>query len=336
MENYIKKNYNIYNDDNNNDYNDTNDYNNRLYYADNSLVNNKRTKRTTITTRNGEDQNIIDINNINSFNSTNHNNNNNDGINNVLPYYMNLNKMFDIRFSTNKNLTRNGRTVSNIDDSIVLFRGRIDFSLENILQSFRSIVLPGVVNQRNNNADYLIKLEKYNKQYIHLYLPKNLDISNMFNRDTFLSNFNIAFNKSLNATIKKFFTFKDVDVNFIVTNIGEVTHNLTHENIYYFRLLTCILFGFIYDIQLSTCSCYPQTISEFLLFKANISFNCIKQDCKLRLISYPNEIDFINYSECSENNIQITNTNLKLLSNNINLELNLNNFKKNLNKLLNV
>lgn len=177
-----------------------------------------------------------------------------------------------------------------------------------------------------------IKIKKYNNQFITMIIPFD-NYKKYFQPSVFLANYLFAFNNDFPAEAS-FINFKSISLKFDLNNIvSNNVSNLNNINKVYFKILTCLFFGFLFDIKLSNdCACYPQTLSEFIIFKSNISFNCIKLDCKERLIQNPLEIDYYNYSDCNNLDLQFYNINSKLISSNINYQINLNNFYTNLNK----
>lgn len=206
--------------------------------------------------------------------------------------------------------------------------------LSDLLDIINSKILQNNTFNTVNNIQEIV-LEKANGDKINFFIPLK-NYKEYFQKSHFLGNYNKAFNVDfpVNTTSLRFSS-----INFLIktTNLENGKTNLDNSiYIKYFRLLTCIIFGFIFDIKLNECSCLPQTTGEMMLFKNNIPFNCLKIDCKNRLAMFPNEIDFLTYGNCDNFNVQSVIIGLTANSvGNLNLKLNIKNLLNNIENIEN-
>lgn len=177
-----------------------------------------------------------------------------------------------------------------------------------------------------------LKIQKNNGQYINLIIPLD-NYTNYFQPSVFLSNYFYSFKNEF-PTNAKLFSYPNINISFDKTGLSNDHSNLDNIKKPYFKIICCIVFGFLFDIKLmNDCLCYPQTLSEFILFSSNISLNCLKRECLDKIMQNYDEIDQFNYSDCNKNSIQVINVQSKIWSSKLDYNINFNNFIENISKI---
>lgn len=202
-----------------------------------------------------------------------------------------------------------------------MFNGEATIKLTKLLKIIQDTFKDEGNINHTLHGTMLLKIKHSSTNIFELELPC-LNISEMFSNHTFLQNFRIAFNQNFPSEVKlnNFPSIMKTNVSFddLMPYNEKLKSNLTLENTVYFRLLTCMLFNFMFDIGLNTCDCYPKNKFEYELFKMGVGFNCISLQCKNRLINNPSELDFFTHSDCSTMNIQSVNISAKINSEKVN------------------
>ena len=170
----------------------------------------------------------------------------------------------------------------------------------------------------------LVKIKLKLNEILSLLKLNFNEFKHFFEEEYFLANFKSSFSfqnfpsetylLSNNNIIVIFEDYK----NFVNKNKS----NLSVWEVSTFREFICKYFGLNHDIYISQCSCYPQSLGEYNLYKLNVTMNNFKKDCINRLIKYPNEIYL--HTTILHNNLNIQHINIvNQLSVGNNLVLNL-------------
>lgn len=102
-----------------------------------------------------------------------------------------------------------------------------------------------------------LKIKKYNGQYLNLILPLD-NYTKYFQPSIFLKNYFWAFKNEFPSKAN-LFSFPEIEIEFQKENLDQnLPTNLNEITKPYFKILTCLIFGFLFDIKLGNdCICYP-------------------------------------------------------------------------------
>lgn len=131
----------------------------------------------------------------------------------------------------------------------------------------------------------------------------SVNLAKFFNPNTFNSNFYISFQTNFpeSATSDLFF---GLSINIINDLPYSYASSLEIEEIRPFRLFVCLFFGLMFNINLSTCSCYPKNESELNAVNSGLGMNCVSLQCKNYLLKYPNTFDNLIHTDCPSIGVQ--------------------------------
>lgn len=152
---------------------------------------------------------------------------------------------------------------------------------------------------------FVWNFSNYKDYGIDLIIPNELN-TKIFDETYFLKNYQLAFEKKFEQkTLMR--SNSKIIVNFVnypnseLSNLHEGNYSLNKD---YFRLITCIYFSIVKDIQLTNCSCYPENLNELNLFKSNIKMNCIKETCSSEISLSSNAYNRLTVGNCDKINVQ--------------------------------
>jgi hypothetical protein len=137
-----------------------------------------------------------------------------------------------------------------------------------------------------------------NLELTNLYIPPT-NIQRYYEADKFNSNFKQAFSTSfpVRVTSLLFFGLKvNINNNLPYSN----QFYLTEEELPSFRILTCMMFGLVFNISLDLCACYPKTLNELKAANAGLGLNCVNLTCKNMLKINPLLYDDLLHTDCAD------------------------------------
>lgn len=202
-----------------------------------------------------------------------------------------------------------------------LISGSLTFDLSKILAKIKKTL---VDISKKNTSSSCFELKNYNGHWISIKLPCILDESviSLFDVNNFYKNFYIAFdNVEMEKCKVNFLRFEsqinvtirvDIPKTIINDNINKTFNSQDHLRT--FRLLTCLLLAFLFNIKLSnSCECFPISESDFGLYTIGLGMNCLKNECRQYLYDHPTMYDLLLHSpECTTSfgNINVFNNSI--------------------------
>lgn len=192
-------------------------------------------------------------------------------------------------------------------------QGKITYKLTDMLNFIKTL------NVEYSGSRTCIKLYSRHDQTtpLTIFYPQQLNIAEMFLHDTFLSNyyeafktekFPVSFAHSRFPHLKMFIDTSDMPANSNPTNLNFISQ-------LYFRQLVCLFFGFLFEIQISECACYPKSQVELTAWQSGLFMNCISSTCASWIQSNPASYDPLFIGECNNYIQQIAVYNISAFAN---------------------